>query len=90
MPRYESTKITSDKKGRSKYDTTVYKKNVASNSDILVITQEGDRLDNLAQQYYGDPSLWWFIARANNLKTMNVEAGVQMRIPVSTSDAFGN
>ena len=90
MPRYESTKITSDKNGRSKYDTTVYKKNVASNSDILVITQEGDRLDNLAQQFYGDPSLWWFIARANNLKTMNVEAGMQMRIPVSTSDAFGN
>jgi len=90
MSRYESTKITTDKNRRSKYDTTIYKKTVENNNDLLVVTQEGDRLDNLAQQFYGDSSLWWFIAAANNLKTMNVEAGLQMRIPSNTSNAFGN
>ena len=25
----------------------------------------GDRLDTLAQAYYGDPRLWWVIAQAN-------------------------
>ena len=27
--------------------------------------QPGDRLDTLAQAYYGDPRLWWAIAQAN-------------------------
>jgi nucleoid-associated protein YgaU len=27
----------------------------------------GDRLDRLAQEYYGDPRLWWVIAQANPL-----------------------
>lgn len=26
---------------------------------------EGDRLDRLAERYYGDPRLWWAIAQAN-------------------------
>ena len=52
-----------------------------------MITQHGDRLDNLAYQYYGAPSLWWFIANVNNLNTMNVEAGLQLRIPASVADA---
>ena len=54
------------------------------NEDIFVVTQEGDRLDNLAFQFYGNQHLWWYIAHANNLTTMNVEIGTQLRIPGST------
>ncbi len=57
------------------------------NTDLYVLTQEGDRLDNLANEYYSNPSLWWYIARVNNLKTMNVPAGTSLRIPLSTKDA---
>ncbi len=72
-----------------KYQTTIYDAIPAQNSDIQVISQEGDRLDNLAFQHYGNPALWWFIARANGLVTMNVPAGTQLRIPISYSDSAG-
>ena len=54
-----------------------------STSDIYVTTVKGDRLDNLAFQFYGDPNLWWYIAKANNLTTMNVAAGKSLVIPAS-------
>ena len=95
--RYKNTKKTfhhpqsvgDDKRPNSflKYSTTFYTNSPESNSDIYVITQHGDRLDNLAYQYYGAPSLWWFIANVNNLNTMYVEAGLQLRIPASVADA---
>jgi nucleoid-associated protein YgaU len=88
MPRYRTAQITT-KNNRSKYNTTLYREIPEKNSDILLITQEGDRLDNLASEYYGDPNLWWFIARVNNLKTMNLEGGLQIRIPISDKDAIG-
>ena len=39
-----------------------------NNSDLLLIATAGDKCDSLAQQYYGDSSMWWFIASINNLK----------------------
>lgn len=32
---------------------------------VLHMVVEGDRLDRLAHNYYGDPRLWWSIAQAN-------------------------
>ena len=58
--------------------------------DIIILTQEGDRLDNLAFQFYGNSSLWWFIAHVNKLNSLNVEAGLTLRIPISTEDALGD
>jgi nucleoid-associated protein YgaU len=87
-----------DRKGNvAKYNTTIYNPTNRAmseqldgkNTDMYVITQEGDRLDNLANEYYKDPNLWWFIARVNNLSTMNVPAGTSLRIPSSTTDAAG-
>ena len=90
MPRYEHTKRSKDKKRNiDKYETTIYNKVPERNDDMYFIAQEGDRCDNLAQRFYKDPNLWWFIARANNLKTMHVPAGTSLRIPISTIDAKG-
>ena len=98
MSRYSKTKtktfdITSqydDRAGNvSAYNTTLYKVVPETNSDIYVITQEGDRLDLLADNFYGDSSLWWFIASVNNISTMNVEAGLSLRIPSAIEDAKG-
>ena len=96
MPRYRFTRISKEdissryakRKGNiRKYDTTMYEKNEEQHSDIFVVTQEGDRLDNLAAQFYGDSRLWWFIANVNKLKTLNVEAGTSLRLPSATDSA---
>ena len=85
--KYKSNQHGGKRKNQNflKYDTTFYSNVPQSNSDIYVITQDGDRLDNLAYQYYGHASYWWFIANVNNLNTMNVEAGLRLRIPTSTN-----
>ena len=88
MARYEKTKIQQKNK-KSYYSTTVYKKVEEKNSDSYFIAQEGDRCDNLAVRFYGDSSLWWFIARTNNLTTNNIPAGTSLRIPATTEDAQG-
>jgi len=53
-----------------------------------LIATHGDRCDLLAQEYYGDVKLWWYIASVNNLKSNNIEAGTQLRVPVSTEQAI--
>jgi hypothetical protein len=99
MPRYEHTrkKISNVVRGEDKkvpynissYSTTIYSNIPPSDSDIYVITQMGDRLDHLAYQFYGDVSLWWYIAKANNLKFMTVPTGTSLRIPGTTKYALG-
>jgi len=88
MARYENTK-KSIKNKKSYYDTTIYKKVPEKNSDSYFIAQEGDRCDNLAVRFYGNSSLWWFIAKVNNLTTNNIPAGTSLRIPISTENAKG-
>tara|TARA_B100000287_G_scaffold424389_1_gene468934 strand:- start:548 stop:817 length:270 start_codon:yes stop_codon:yes gene_type:complete len=88
MARYENTKKPRKNK-KSYYTTTIYKKVEEKNSDSYFIAQEGDRCDNLAVRFYGDSSLWWFIARVNNLTTNNIPAGTSIRIPATTQDAQG-
>ena len=88
MARYQNTsKKTKNKK--SCYNTTVYKKVEEKNTDSYFIATEGDRCDNLAQRFYGDSTLWWFIARVNNLTTNNIPAGTSLRIPINSSQAKG-
>jgi len=57
------------------------------NSDILLIATHGDKCDTISQQYYGTPNFWWFIASVNNLKSNNIVAGTQLRIPISVEEA---
>ncbi len=89
MSRYKST--DKNKKSNKKYyETTIYKKVEEKNSDSYFIAQEGDRCDNLANRFYGNPTLWWFIAKVNNLTTNNIPAGTSLRIPATTVDAEGS
>ena len=98
MARYEHTKIKQSivVRGRSPkpYNITSLRTNVyssipESDSDIYVITTAGDRLDNLAAQFYGDVSLWWYIAKANNLTFMTIPVGTRLRIPSTIQYAIG-
>ena len=88
MARYKNTnKLRKNKK--SYYATTIYKKVEEKNNDMYFIATEGDRCDNLANRFYGDATLWWFIARVNNLTTNNIPAGTSLRIPINTKEAKG-
>lgn len=44
---------------------------------------EGERIDVLADQYLGDPELWWIIAEANPQRSFyeTIPAGTLLRIP---------
>lgn len=88
MARYENTKKLKMNK-KTHYSTTIYSKVPEKNTDMYFISTEGDRCDNLAFRFYGDSSLWWFIARTNNLMTNNIPAGTSLRIPVSIENAKG-
>jgi|TARA_R100000231_G_scaffold134776_1_gene108654 nucleoid-associated protein YgaU len=61
-------------------------------SDIFIETRHGDRFDNLAHEFYGDVSLYWIIARANNLIKggLGVEPGIRLRIPTDTESILNN
>jgi nucleoid-associated protein YgaU len=90
MSRYSGTDIvkkydknTKENKSSLKYATTIYQKIPLRDDDLYIITTNGDRLDTLANKFYKDSRLWWYIAKANNLVDMNVEEGTSLRIPVS-------
>lgn len=48
------------------------------------ILQEGERLDIIAGQLYGDGRLWWIIAAASNIGWMlQVPPGTLLNVPLS-------
>ena len=87
MGRYDKIKKISEK-GAFRIGTSYLPKFEESNSDTLLISTQGDRCDLIATEYYGDPSFWWYIASVNNLKSNNIKAGTQLRVPISTEQAI--
>ena len=50
--------------------------------DIVIQITSPDRLDKLAQSFYGTPDLWWAIASVNSIKgTYVVPSNTIIRIP---------
>jgi hypothetical protein len=51
--------------------------------DIQYQVLATDRIDTIANQFYGDPVLWWVIAAANNIEIVptQLNAGQTLRIP---------
>ena len=85
MPsRYTYTRLKKNKDGKRVFKPTMYPKIPIRDSDIFIYPKFGDRLDNLAQKYYNDVSLWWIIAKANNLDKAEIGLNVekQIRIPM--------
>ena len=85
MSRYDFTSIKLNKDGKRAFKPTIYPKIPIRDSDIFIYPKFGDRLDNLAFKYYGDVSLWWIIAKANNLDAAHIglEVDNQIRIPTN-------
>ena len=84
MGRYNNNLAKKLKDGRIVYKSKSYYGSIPKlNDDIYIVTQEGDRLDTLANQFYNDSSLWYIIARANNIHdpSFAVEDGTTLRLP---------
>lgn len=88
MKRYNLIKTQTRYDGRRVYKTTLYPVILPSQSDVIVITNDNDYLDMLAFKYYGDPTLYWIIANANNIGKgrMSVKSGLTLRIPTNVND----
>ena len=87
MSRYDSVKKVEDKEIQ-RIGTASLPEYKEKNSDILLIAVNGDRCDQLSQEYYGTPEHWWFIATVNKLSTNHIDAGTQIRIPLTLQQAI--
>ena len=71
--RYQNNKKKRLKDGRQVYRSKIYPKIPKRDNDIYIVTQGGDRLDTLTNQFYSDSSLWWIIShRTNNLHDLTI------------------
>ena len=101
MNRYQNASITFIDKKQC-YQTTKYPEIPLSDNDIYVYAVQGDRFDILANQYYGDQTLWWIISIANTAiagtslpsdlsqNSLIIPEGKQIRIPANYADVLNS
>jgi phage tail protein X len=90
--RYRSNQLKKSIDGRTVYRSRIYPNIPLSSTDVYVMSETGDRLDTLASQYYGDSSLWWIIACANNIHNahLGLADGTILRIPQNYRQIISN
>ena len=75
------------------YKPNFYPEIPLDENDIYVLTTFEDRLDLLANQFYGDVTLYWIIAVANpeviDFGSLFIKEGTQLRIPTNISLILG-
>lgn len=83
--RVSSIKIINEIGKHRYYKPIKYPEIPLSIDDLYVVTTSGDRLDLLAEQFYGDVRLWWIISTANmnaiKRDSFALRAGIEIRIP---------
>ena len=86
--RYDTAKVKKDKNGTRYYKPTVVPNVPIKDSDIFVYPIYGDRFETIAQRYYNDSTLWWIIAKANELSKGQISADPlkKIRIPTEIDD----
>ena len=90
--RYETNDTKKTKDGRIVYKVKRYANIPLRESDVYVATETGDRLDTLANHFYGHASLWWIIATANNIHDakFSFPDGTVLRIPTQYIEIVNN
>jgi hypothetical protein len=86
MSRYKLTNQIKDSNGVRKSASWIFPVPLTSTNDTYITTTTTDRLDKLANDFYGDSQLWWIIASANGLGkgTLIVPINTTIRIPEKT------
>ena len=83
--RYQDISIVKyNSTGSQYYTNNMYPDVPYSETYNYVITTEGERIDFMAFDFYGDAELWWVIASANSLPGDSLVPipGSQLRIPI--------
>ena len=91
MDRYEFNNFIETTSLPRYRSSTRYPEIPLSIDDSYIITQYGDRLDNLAYQFYQDSSLWWILSIANPdlpKDSLYPPLGYQLRIPIFDQQIF--
>lgn len=87
MSRFNSINFLKKRRTGRYYPSTVFPEVPLSSDDNYIITQDGDRLDNISFEFYNDVQFWWVIAAANPNKLRKdsyyVNVGEQIRIPAN-------
>jgi hypothetical protein len=88
--RYRNILTQKTLSGKVGYIPNRYPSLETSNEDYYIISRAEDRLDLIAFDFYGDPTLWWIIAMANDIPgdSMYPPIGFQLRIPNNSADAL--
>jgi nucleoid-associated protein YgaU len=92
IDRYLNTEIVRDSvTKRRTYATTIFPSIPLSEGDFFIITRDGDRLDDLANKFYDDSTLWWILAVSNNLcESFYIPPGTKLRIPADVQFAMSH
>ena len=82
--RYRKEKILRDKNGIRYYKPTIVQNIPLQDTDRFIFPFDGDRLDIIAQRYYGDSNLWWIIAKANEISDgqIGLDPEKKIRVPI--------
>lgn len=75
------SEIKKDENGKRYLSDTFLPYLRRSENDIYIYSVEGDSLDQIAEEYYGSGHYWFILADINNLDSMNLKGGIQLRIP---------
>ena len=86
--RYDSVKKRRDKNGNRYLVPSTVPNIPIKDSDVFVYPICGDRLDTIANRFYNDPSLWWIVAKANNIGEgrIGLDMEKKLRIPTEIGD----
>ena len=66
--RLNHIKILNSTNNKRYYKPIKYPEIPLTINDLYIITSMGDRLDLLADRFYGDTQLWWVISMANMIE----------------------
>ena len=84
MDRYKHTSKKRNKNLKQQVlKPTIYPKIPIRDSDIYINPKDMERCEHVAYRFYGDQSLWWVIAQANNIHNGSVylDSEKQIRVP---------
>ena len=84
MPsRYNNTKVKMRRDGKRALKPTIYPKIPLRDSDVFINPNGMERCEHIAHRFYGDQSLWWVIAQANNIHNGSIylNSEKQIRVP---------
>jgi hypothetical protein len=83
MSRYATSTVMATTNEKRYISSTIVPVLPLSSDDIYIVTTGVERLDKLANTFYGDASKWWAIATANGLGkgTIMIPSNSRLRIP---------